>query len=168
MIITRHGGSSHYMRPDAVYKTSVLRSMTGYIPQQDVMNVAMDFTQGPYLFMQGQMPAQGMGVAGLGRAPLQLMGWSPSSWGWLNNLKMRFAAWKAQRAAAKAAAGVAGLMGLIPYGPAMWAGPQVVSSPAQRMSMLTQMAQKDMAPEFAQKNTNALMMRWAYLRSPTV
>jgi hypothetical protein len=163
MIITRHGGSSHYMRPDAVYKTSVLRSMTGYVPQQDVMNVAMDFTQGPYLFMQGQMPATGMGVAGLGRAPLQLMGmWPPSSWGWLNNLRMRWAAWKAERAAAKA-----GLHGLIPYGPKAWAGPQVVALPGQRMTMLTQMAQKDMSPSFADQNTAAIMQRWNYLRAPT-
>ena len=163
MIITRHGGSSHYMRPDAVYKTSVLRPMTGYIPQQDVMNVAMDFTQGPYMFMQGSMPAQGQGVAG---PQVKLMGvWPPSSWGWLANLKARLDLWRAKRAAAKA--GMSGLMGLIPYGPAQWAAGQVVPLPSQRMSMLTAMAQKDMSSHFADQNTDAIMARWNILRAPT-
>lgn len=55
MLIARHGGSSHYVRPDAVYKTSVLQSIVGYQPQQDVMGVAQDFTQGPYAFQQGNV-----------------------------------------------------------------------------------------------------------------
>jgi hypothetical protein len=64
MIIARHGGSSHYVRPDAVYKTGVLQSIVGYSPQQDVMDVAAAFTQGPYAFQQGSPMSSG--VSGLG------------------------------------------------------------------------------------------------------
>lgn len=45
----RHGGEAHVMRPDRVYKTSVLAPMVGYQPQRDVQAVAQAFTQGPPL-----------------------------------------------------------------------------------------------------------------------
>jgi hypothetical protein len=43
----RHGSGSHYMRPDRVYRTSVLQSMVGYRPGYDVQQVAHEFTVGP-------------------------------------------------------------------------------------------------------------------------
>jgi hypothetical protein len=57
---TRHGDGSHFMRPDRVYRTSVLSPMVGYQPQADVQHVAMAFTQGP---------ARGMTLEGLGAMP---------------------------------------------------------------------------------------------------
>ncbi len=47
--IMRHGGGAHVMRPDGVYRTSVLQPMVGYSPQVDVQAVAQAFTQGPPL-----------------------------------------------------------------------------------------------------------------------
>jgi hypothetical protein len=43
----RHGGGSHFMRPDRVYKTGVLSPMVGYNPGQDVQAVAYEFSTGP-------------------------------------------------------------------------------------------------------------------------
>ncbi len=62
----RHGDGSHYMRPDRVYRTSVLSPMVGYQPGADVNAVAMAFTQGPY---------RGMMLSGLGApGPLARLG----------------------------------------------------------------------------------------------
>ncbi len=47
MIITRHGGEAHYVRPDRVMRTGVLASIFGYQPGADVQRVAQAFTQGP-------------------------------------------------------------------------------------------------------------------------
>ena len=44
---TRHGGGSHFLRPDRVYRTGVLAPMTGFRPGPDVQAIAADFTQGP-------------------------------------------------------------------------------------------------------------------------
>ena len=43
----QHGDSSHIMRPDRVYRTSVLSPMVGYRPGYDVQRVAQEFTLGP-------------------------------------------------------------------------------------------------------------------------
>lgn len=62
-LITRHGGGSHYVRPDAVYRTSVLQSIVGYQPQADVQAVAAAFTLGP----TGAMTVTGLsGLRGAG------------------------------------------------------------------------------------------------------
>lgn len=45
--ITRHGGGSHYVRPDRVYRTGVLTSVMGYQPGPDAQAVAASFTQYP-------------------------------------------------------------------------------------------------------------------------
>lgn len=50
------------MRPDRVYRTSVLAPMMNYSPQADVQAVAYAFTQGPPLGTQ----LQGLGGATLG------------------------------------------------------------------------------------------------------
>lgn len=57
-VVIRHGGESHVMRPDRVYRTSVLSPMMNYSPQADVQAVAYAFTQGPPL---GTM-LQGLGA----------------------------------------------------------------------------------------------------------
>lgn len=56
--VPRHGGASHYMRPDRVYRTSVLSPMVDYNPGSDVEAVADAFTTGPQ---------SGMMLSGLGR-----------------------------------------------------------------------------------------------------
>lgn len=56
--IARHGAGSHFMRPDRVYRTSVLSPMYGYQPQADVQHVATAFTQGP----ERAMMLQGLGA----------------------------------------------------------------------------------------------------------
>ena len=176
--VMRHGGDSHYMRPDGVYKTAVLQPLVGYSPQQDVMNVAQEFTQGPYSFQQG-----GMGLGGLGRrAPVALLGpytygmHGPYSYGYSGPVanawgKMKLW-WQSVRAKWRmrfhkgVPMGVQGL-GFTPFGPAAWAGPQVVGDPSQRMGMLIAMAQKDLPTDFQAMNASLIYQRWMSLRMPT-
>lgn len=47
MDIVRHGGESHVVRPDRVYRTGVLAPIVGYQPGADVQAVAAAFTLGP-------------------------------------------------------------------------------------------------------------------------
>jgi len=61
--IVRHGGGSHYMRPDRVYRTSVLQPMVGYRPDVDVQAVAQEFATGPVYGMYADAP----GMSGLGQ-----------------------------------------------------------------------------------------------------
>jgi hypothetical protein len=94
-VTTRHGGGSHFVRPDRVYRTSVLESTMGYDPGQDVQNVAAAFTAYP---MDLQTPAptgNGMsGLAGLGAA------FGANNMGFMQRMKLRYDAWKARRARA--------------------------------------------------------------------
>lgn len=48
-MLGQHSDSAHYLRPDRVYRTSVLSPMTGFRPGQAVQAIAQDFTQGPRL-----------------------------------------------------------------------------------------------------------------------
>lgn len=77
----RHGDGAHFMRPDRVYRTSVLSPMVGYQPQADVQHVAMMFTQGP---------ERGMMLDGLGAWP-----------GPIERLLAHIQAWIAKRKAKK-------------------------------------------------------------------
>jgi hypothetical protein len=94
--ITRHGGGSHYVRPDRVYRTGVLTSTMGYDPGQDVQNVAASFTAYP---MDLQVPSASMqsrsgamsGLRGLGRAL------GANNVGLLQRMKLRYDAWRARR-----------------------------------------------------------------------
>lgn len=169
MLIARHGDASHYVRPDRVIRTGVLESIVGYQPQQDVMDVAQAFTQGPMLFQQG---SNNVGVAGprvslLGpRAPIQFLG--VSNLGVLQKLWLKFQTWRAtKKAAAFQTAGMGGLYGLTPYGPAAWAAQQVMPEAAARVSMLLAMQEKDQPPLIAQNNADVIMQRWNFLRAPT-
>lgn len=58
-MIERHGGGSHYMRPDRVYRTSVLAPMVGYQPDADVMAVTQSFADGSN-FMMASAPLGGL------------------------------------------------------------------------------------------------------------
>jgi hypothetical protein len=62
-VVERHGGSNHYVRPDGVYRTSVLQPIQGYQPNQDVQAVAASFTERPM-----SIPLSGLGGF-LGAAP---------------------------------------------------------------------------------------------------
>lgn len=70
--IIRHGGNAHFMRPDRVYRTSVIAPMVGYQPEADVQAVTQEFTQGPRL---------GMMLSGLGTpGPIQRLGLRIKAW----------------------------------------------------------------------------------------
>lgn len=58
-MLGQHSDSAHYLRPDRVYRTSVLSPMTNFRPGQAVQAIAQDFTQGPRL---------GTTLRGLGQA----------------------------------------------------------------------------------------------------
>jgi hypothetical protein len=81
-IITRHGGTSHYVRPDRVYRTSVLQPAIGYDPNADVQSVAASFTQYP-------MDLQTNGLGGLRGV------------GVIDRIRLQFAAWRAKKQAKK-------------------------------------------------------------------
>jgi hypothetical protein len=87
--ITRHGGGSHFVRPDRVYRTGVLTSTMGYEPHQDVEAVAAAFTQYP---MDLQAPAPSGAMSGLGRAVL-----GTTNLGLIKRLQLRWAGYKARR-----------------------------------------------------------------------
>jgi hypothetical protein len=69
--VFRHGGEAHVVRPDRVYRTSVLSPMVGFDPTADVQANAMAFTQGPPL---------GMMLSGLGAGPFQMMWLRAKTW----------------------------------------------------------------------------------------
>jgi hypothetical protein len=70
----RHGGGSHFMRPDRVARTGVLQPMTGYVPGYDTQMVATEFIIGP----------RGMTLSGL----RGLRGWDKVKM-WWHGVKMR-------------------------------------------------------------------------------
>jgi hypothetical protein len=149
MMIARHGGESHFVRPDRVYKTGVLTPIGGFQPQADVMAVAQSFTLGPAGFMQG-------GLNGV-----QFLG--PMSW--FQRAKLKFQMWRASKNAA-AFKNLGGL-GFTPYGPAMYAAGNVVPMPMQRIGMLLAMQEKDQPPQIAMNNTALIQQRFNYMRSPS-
>lgn len=85
----RHGDAMHFMRPDRVYRTSVLSPMMGYDPHRDMQAVAMVFTQGP---------ARGMQLQGM-PGPIRR---------WWEGVKARIAARKAQQMMQVAGLGMPG------------------------------------------------------------
>jgi hypothetical protein len=88
--ITRHGGGSHWVRPDRVYRTGVIQSAMGYDPGADVQDVAASFVAYP---MDLQAPDSGLsGLRGLGA-------FGVSSMPLLQRLRLRYEAWKARRRA---------------------------------------------------------------------
>jgi len=92
--VTRHGGASHYVRPDRVYRTGVITSTMGYQPGPDAQAVAASFTQYP---MDLQVPSNGSsgvsGLRGLGR----VLG-ATSNIGLFQRIKLRWDALRGRRA----------------------------------------------------------------------
>jgi len=67
----KHGAERHFVRPDAVHRSSILQAIPGYQPVSNAHQVAARFTAAPYFatFHQPAMsaPVSGLGEAGLGR-----------------------------------------------------------------------------------------------------
>ncbi len=123
-VVERHGGGSHFVRPDRVVRTGVIPSIVGYSPGADVDAVAAAFTQYP---MDLQTPS---GMNGLGA-------WPP---GWYTKLRMKFAAWRARHA--MKASGMQGLRDFTPnaFDPSKGiAYPQVGVQIAPHMTHMSQM-----------------------------
>jgi hypothetical protein len=153
MLVARHGGGSHFVRPDQVYRTGVIQPIGGYSPQQDVMDVAASFTQGPYMFQQGQAGFSG---------PVQFLGLNVASLGPLQKLWLKFQVWRTKMQAKKF-----GFAGLTPYGPAQWAGGRVVPGANDRAAMLIAMQQKTQPEQIAFNNSDQIAQRWNAMRSST-
>lgn len=119
----RHGGASHYMRPDRVYRTSVLSPIAGYSPGADVQAVAMGFTR----------PFGPNGLAGFGGSGGRLSSW------WAN-LKARIAMWKAGMKMPMPTTAQAQLPAPIQPGPAASVGMQIAPQIASQVSMLRALA----------------------------
>lgn len=89
----RHGGGSHFMRPDRVMRTSVLSPMNNYVPGYDTQMVAAEFILGP----------RGMTLSGL-----RGMKWTDKLKLWWHGVKTRASGampnWHAAAAARAAAA----------------------------------------------------------------
>lgn len=165
MLIARHGGESHVVRPDRVYRTGVLTPIVGFQPQQDVMANAAAFTQGPYFFQQGSVGMAGVAgprVTFLGPATVQHLGLIQRLW-------LKFQAWKARKNAQKvlSTTGVNGLFGFTPYGPSNWAGNQIMPGNADRVAKLAAIAQREQPTTIGMNNTDAILARFNYMRGPT-
>lgn len=113
--IFRHGGEAHVVRPDRVYRTSVLSPIVGYQPGADVQAIATAFTQGP--------PRAGS-LAGLGN-PFATFGARVRAW------------WNARRAQRFMSAGTAGLGA--PIAPAFTEGQMIAPQLAHQMKMLARL-----------------------------
>lgn len=147
-MITRHGGGSHYVRPDRVYRTGVISSTMGYDPGADVQDVAASFTQYP----------MDLGLSGFGAIP-----------GIFTRMKLRFQAW---RASMKAKSMMAGLRGLGDFTPDAYNGgmayPQVGAaiSPPQfaKEAMVAQLTAGGLSPAQARGQVGFSMDRWNNMR----
>lgn len=95
-VIEKHGGSSHFVRPDRVYRTGVLSPWFNFAPGQDVQAVASEFTQRS---MNLSGPS-GLTLLGSG---LTLLG-AAGRVGFMERMRLRFGAWKARRDAANVVA----------------------------------------------------------------
>lgn len=128
MLITRHGGGSHYVRPDRVMRTGVLTSIFGYQPDADVQAVAQQFAYGP---PSGTIYASGgttsVSLSGLhGPGPLARLG-----------LRIK-AAWNERKARKFMASGMGA-----PLAPAFTEGQMIAPQMATQMQMLARLAPTD-------------------------
>ncbi len=136
-VMLRHGGESHNMRPDRVYRTSVLSPIAGYAPGADVQAVAAAFTA-PF----GPNGLSGLGAGSGGRLAT-----------WWANLKARIAAKK--QAVVARAAGVSA-----PPGPAYQNAQQIAPQIATQMQMLAALAPTHGGGPYAAA-MDAATRRWA-------
>lgn len=63
LAITQHGAEAHFVRPDGVMRSSIIRAIPGFQPVENAQGVALRFTQ-PHYF------ATTLSGAGLGGIPL--------------------------------------------------------------------------------------------------
>lgn len=114
MVIIKHGGEAHVMRPDAVMRTSVIRPFVNYNPQADVQAVAQAFTTGGPLATT---------LGGL-RGPGPIRRW-----------------WEGVKARAALRRGMAGYGGFAGPGPIMDTSSQVAPQMQAQMVMLRHLTQ---------------------------
>lgn len=160
--VIRHGGGSHFVRPDRVTRTGVIPSMVGYNPSVDVMSVTNAFTMPP---MSPQM--SGLGYPHLMDSSIQNLGWFQRMW-------LRFQAWRSANHASalvSAAQGSSAAVAALPAGSAMQGLRGLGGAPlftpnvngnaiANRVSMLSMMAGHHMPPEWAPVAMNTIANRW--------
>lgn len=103
----KHGAEMHFVRPDGVYRTSVLQAIPGYQPVSNAMEVAARFTAAPYF---------ATALSGPGGS-------------WWENMKIRVQAWVASRQATKIQAMLARLSAMAPPGSMQPSTPNVAALP---------------------------------------
>lgn len=138
--LVRHGGERHYVRPDMVYRTSVLAPMAGYHPRADVMAVTAAFTQPSIVGLQ-------TGLAGLGQAnPIKRLGL---------RVRAAIADVQAKIAARRARKLMLAGLGHVPMLPAAAMGQQIAPQLAHQVNALMALAH---APNnaIAMRRINAL------------
>ncbi len=123
-VMFRHNGAMHTMRPDGVYRTSVLQPMANYSPQADVMAIAQEFTQGPPL---------GTMLQGLGAQP---------------SIMDRIRAFFSRGSQGQLVAAANQIVNHTPA-PAQAMGSQVAPQQAGQMQMLMQLSRGSMLPGIA-------------------
>jgi hypothetical protein len=106
----KHGAELHFVRPDGVYRTSVLQAIPGYQPVSNAMEVAARFTAAPYF---------ATALSGLGADALP----------WWQQLKIRIQAWAAQRQAKRVQSMLMRLAALAPPGSMQPSTPGVAALP---------------------------------------
>lgn len=139
MMIAKHGGESHFVRPDFTYITGVKQPWGAFDPVNDVMATTNAFTLAPMQFQQG----------GLGRAPIQFLGSSPirlmgptmnKLQMWWARVKARWAMWGLKKRLG---------LGFVPYGPKAWAGAHVVPLFDARQAQVVNMGTGHLPGQFA-------------------
>lgn len=141
--VTRHGGGSHFVRPDRVYRTGVLTSTMGYDPGADVQDVAASFTRYPM-----DLSLLPTGLSGL-------------SGGLFAKMKLKLAAWRARKAMQQ----MQGLRGLrdasVPSVAYARVGEEIAPSMVSKESMLAYLMQGSLPDNFAQAQAQASYRGWS-------
>jgi len=142
--VERHGGGSHFVRPDRVYRTGVLSSTMGYQPGADVQSVAASFTQYP---MDLSLPS-GLGAVGVGV---------------IEKLRLRFMAWKSRKKAKAFMQGppmVAQTAAFMPGGAYAQVGEQYSPQMLMKEQMVALLTQGTLSPEYAQAQAQTSLNHW--------
>lgn len=152
MLITRHGGGSHFVRPDRVTRTGVLTSIYGYQPDADVQGVAQSFAYGP---PSGTIYASG--------ATTSLSGAGFGGPGLFARIGLRIkAAWNEAKARRMMATGMGGAAPLAPsFTEAQMISPQI----ATQMQMLARLAPSSGGGPMAAAYTAATRRQNTYYRA---
>ena len=147
--VTRHGGGSHFVRPDRVYRTGVLSSTMGYDPTADVESVAASFTQYP---ADLSLPDASTDLS----LP-DASGLSGLSGGVFGRMKTKFKRWQAQRQLR----GLRGLRDAVPNVAIAPVGQAVAPSMVSKEAMLAYLMQGSLPANYAQAQAQASYHGWA-------